>query len=141
MNTKIRSKLIVFTLLLYLLGGPLMALLLFSFYRAYPDVLGGIYGFIGLILFLVPLIVAFLFGVVPLSLLAMLTIKLLTQKVRLYIALPLNTLCGMLLGFIWPHCLNAFFGHSTSTLIDLTAIGGVISSAVYSVLLSVYATL
>lgn len=129
METKTKSKVVCFTLILYLLGGPLMALFLFSFYTAYPNWLNGLYGFIGLVVFIVPLVMAAIFGVIPLGLLAALTLWFLTHGVPLRLALLINLACGMLLGFLWPYCLHYVLARSDSTvsLFDLTAIGGVIA--------------
>jgi hypothetical protein len=129
METKTKSKVFCFTLFLYLLGGPFMALFLFSFYLGYPNLLDGLYGFIGLVIFIVPLAMATLFGVIPLGLLAALTLWFLTHGVSLRLALLINVACGISLGFLWPYCLHFVLTPSDSTvaLFDLTAIGGVIA--------------
>lgn len=129
MDAKTKSKVVCFTLVLYLLGGPVMAIFLFSFYTAYPSLLNGLYGFIGLIVFIVPLVMAAIFGAIPFGMLAALTLWCLTHSVPLRLALPINAVCGTLLGFLWPYCLHFVLARSDSTvsLFDLTAIGGVIA--------------
>lgn len=120
-----------FALSFHVFIGPVICILLFSFATAWPSLMGGLFGFLGLLLLLVPLVAALFIGVVPFILLATLAVQLLQREVVLGIGLLASASAGAVLGSVWSRVLSLLSGGDPDSALRLTESGAVAAVLCY----------
>ena len=96
----------VFVIFFHIIVGPIFLLFISNMYAAYPTILDGIYGFLGMVLFVVPFVAAMVFGMLPFTILGIVNGLLMSFSVNrpisilviAFLAAGLGTICSMVAG-------------------------------------------
>ncbi|WP_261868276.1 hypothetical protein [Budvicia aquatica] len=90
----------IFTIFFHIVIGPLLLLFLSCMLAAFPSIIDGFSGFLGMILFIVPFIAAMALGLIPFTLLGIASGLLMRLAVNRYVSIFVIAILAAILGYI-----------------------------------------
>lgn len=107
-----------FIITAHVLLGPIVLFIIACMAAAFPDLIEGILGLIGMTILIVPVVVTLIFSFIPFVILGIVSGIMIKCSIIFYRAIIVNGCAGAFSGYIWPKIFeNAPPGESTLMLI------------------------